>query len=225
MVFGQEIAVSAVQVVTAATALSNGGMLLKPLIVRKVVSPEGAVIHEYDREPLWEAISPDAAHEMLDYMETAAGPGGTARRAAVPGIRISAKTGTAQVTDPKTGAYSQSDFTASLLGIFPTDDPRLIVYVVIRNPQGQSYYGSLIAAPVFHDVAVALADKLGIPREGTQTVAAPNAAAAPTAPGGPEGRARRRPPRRDSTCPGPCRISPARPRSCSSPSCCARTSP
>jgi cell division protein FtsI (penicillin-binding protein 3) len=105
-------------------------------------------------------------------MEVATSSSGTARRAAVPGVRISAKTGTAQVAN-ETGGYSDKDFIASILGIFPTDDPRLIIYVVMQNPKGESYYGSTIAAPVFHDVAVALIDQLGIPREGTRAVKGP----------------------------------------------------
>ena len=102
-------------------------------------------------------------------MEAATSPAGTARRVAIPGIRISAKTGTAQVASA-TGGYSDSDFIASLLGIFPTDDPRLIIYVVMQNPKGQSYYGSTIAAPYFprrragarrHDGDTARRDQVG----------------------------------------------------------------
>ncbi|HVO40439.1 MAG TPA: penicillin-binding protein, partial [Spirochaetia bacterium] len=175
---GQEISVSAVQLITAATALANGGVLLKPLIVKKIVSPDGKVIREYSREPLWEAISPTSASEMLSFMEFAASPEGTARRAAVPGIRISAKTGTAQVAMPS-GGYSDKDFTASMLGIFPTEDPRFIVYVVMENPKGESYYGSTIAAPIFHDVAVGLLDSQGIPRTGTRTLRSPGSVEVP----------------------------------------------
>jgi cell division protein FtsI (penicillin-binding protein 3) len=169
---GQEISVSAIQVLQAATAIANGGVLLRPLIVKKIVSPEGKVVREFGREPLWEVVSPEVAGEMLQFMEVATSSSGTARRAAVPGVRISAKTGTAQVAN-ETGGYSDKDFIASILGIFPTDDPRLIIYVVMQNPKGESYYGSTIAAPIFHDVAVALIDQLGIPREGTRAVKGP----------------------------------------------------
>jgi cell division protein FtsI (penicillin-binding protein 3) len=171
---GQEIAVSAMQVMAAASAITNGGVLLKPLLIKKIVSPQGTVVKEFGREPLWEVISVESARTMLSWMESATLPAGTAHRAAIEGARISAKTGTAQVTDPRTGAYSASDFSASMIGIFPTDDPRLIVYVVVQNPRGQSYYGSQIAAPIFREVAVSLMDKLGIPRAGT-SMASPKA--------------------------------------------------
>jgi cell division protein FtsI (penicillin-binding protein 3) len=164
--FGQEISVSALQMVAAATVLANDGLLLKPLIVRKIISPQGEVLSEFSRTPVREVLSPDTARSMLAMMETAVQAEGTARRGAVEGVRVSAKTGTAQVTDPETGAYSEKDFIASYLGIFPSDDPRLIVYVVIDRPKGAEFYGSQIAAPVFKDVAERLIDYLGIPREG-----------------------------------------------------------
>jgi cell division protein FtsI (penicillin-binding protein 3) len=175
---GQEVAVSAMQMITAATAIANGGVLLRPQIVRKIVSPQGAVVREFGRDPVADVVSARTARTMLEWMETATLPAGTAHRAAVDGVRISAKTGTAQVANPKTGTYSPDNFVASILGIFPTQDPRLIVYVVIQNPRGQSYYGSQIAAPIFRDVAVGLMDRLGIPRAGTLPAAAPTAAPA-----------------------------------------------
>ncbi len=169
---GQEISVSAMQIMAAATAITNGGVLLKPLLVKKILSPQGSVVKEFGREPLWEVVSADTARAMLSWMETATLPAGTAHRAAIDGVRISAKTGTAQVASARTGAYSTSDFIASMIGIFPTDNPQLIVYVVVQNPKGQSYYGSQIAAPIFKDVATGLIDKLGIPRAGTRTAPA-----------------------------------------------------
>ena len=171
---GQEVAVSAMQVMAAATAIADGGVLLKPQLVKKIVSPQGVVVKEFGREPLWEVISPDTARTMLGWMETASWPAGTAHRAAIDGVRISAKTGTAQVANPKTGTYSAEDFVASMIGIFPTDDPRYIVYVAIQNPRGQSYYGSQIAAPIFRSVALGIIDKVGIPRAGTKPGAPPD---------------------------------------------------
>jgi cell division protein FtsI (penicillin-binding protein 3) len=168
---GQEVSVSAIQVLSAATALANGGVLLKPLIVKKIVSPDGKTIKEFDREPRWEVITPDTARTVLDMMKTATEEGGTARRAAIPGLPISAKTGTAQTLNTATGKYSESDFVASTIGIFPTDDPRMIAYVVIQNPKGESYLGSTIAAPVLREVILRLADLYGIPRQGSQRVA------------------------------------------------------
>ena len=171
--FGQEISVSAVQVLQAASAIANGGMLLAPRIVSRILSPSGELVKEFGRQPVREVISPQVAREVLEMMATATEESGTARRGRVEGVRISAKTGTAQVRDPATGTYSESSFVASYLGIFPTEEPRVIVYVVVHNPKGQAYYGSQIAAPVFRGVAEDLILQLGIRRRGDAVLEQP----------------------------------------------------
>jgi cell division protein FtsI (penicillin-binding protein 3) len=161
---GQEISVSALQMISAATTLTNRGVLLKPQLVTKIVSPEGRVISEYGREPLRQVISADVAREILLDMESATQLDGTAHRAGVEGLRVSAKTGTAQVTDPETGAYSEENFIASCLSIFPTDNPRAIIYAVIHQPRGEEIFGGRIAAPLASKAAEETARYLGIPR-------------------------------------------------------------
>ncbi len=165
---GQEIGVTAIQMVTAATAFANNGVLLRPRIVRKVVSPEGRTIEFFDREPVREVLSPSTAQLMLELMESATAPDGTARRLEVEGIRVSAKTGTAEVYDPELGTYSAENFVASCLAIFPTDNPQLIVYAVIVHPRGESIFGGRIAVPLVRDVADFLVSYRGIPRQGEQ---------------------------------------------------------
>jgi cell division protein FtsI (penicillin-binding protein 3) len=164
---GQEVGVSAIQIVAAATTLTNGGVLLQPRIVNKVVAADGTVIKEYPRTPIREVISPKTARTMLELMEqTVTSPSGTSRRAAVPGLRMSAKSGTAQITDPETGRYSSDRFLSSVLAIFPTDDPELIVYVVLENPRGASIYGAQTAAPMVREIAETLSPIFGIPLAG-----------------------------------------------------------
>ena len=168
---GQEVGVSAIQVVAAATTLANGGVLLQPRIVSEVTAADGSMVKAYPRTPVREVISPRTAKKMLELMElTVSSPGGTARRAAVPGLRISAKSGTAQITDPETGEYSEERFLSSVLALFPTEDPRLIVYVVLENPQGKSIYGAQTAAPMVKKIAETLAPVYGIPVEGNIVV-------------------------------------------------------
>lgn len=164
--FGQEISVSAVQIVTAATVFANQGMLLEPHILRRVVSPEGRIIEEYGRTPLEQVLSPRTAEAMLLMMEEATKPGGTATRARVDGVRVSAKTGTAEVFNVETGRYSSDRFIASCLALLPTESPQAIVYVVIQNPQAGETYGGRIAAPVVRSMAEELTTYLGIPRAG-----------------------------------------------------------
>lgn len=163
--FGQEILVSAVQVVTAATVLTNQGQLLEPHIVRKIVSPEQNIILQNKRKPLAEIMTPANAGRVLSYMKKAAQEGGTARRAAIDGISVAAKTGTAEAVDPETAAYSDTHFIASCLGIFPAEDPEVIIYVVIDYPKGESNYGGVIAAPLISELGNEIVDYLGIPRD------------------------------------------------------------
>lgn len=171
--FGQEIGVSALQIVTAATAIANEGTLLRPHIIRKILSPNGKVEEQYSREPLGQVIRPEIAADVLEYMETATFPGGTARDLYIEGIRISAKTGTGEMIDPKTGKYSEDAFLASTIAIFPTEDPQFIVYAVLEHPKGDEYYGSRVAVPVIRDTIEEMITYFGIPRAGDVIVRHP----------------------------------------------------
>ncbi len=162
--FGQELLVSAVQLATAATVFSNDGVLLKPHIIDRILTPDGQTIEESIREPIQRVFSPETARAMLLMMETATEEGGTAHRMKTEGLRISAKTGTSQVIDPETGTYSDENFVASALAIFPTDNPQLIIYVVIQNPKGASYYGGRIASPIVKKMIDETIPYLGIRR-------------------------------------------------------------
>ena len=164
--FGQEISVSALQIVQAATVFTNGGELLELHLVDKIVSPNGETVKDYQRTPIRRVLSASTAQAMLLMMETATGTGGTASRAKIDGIRMSAKTGTAQVADPNTGEYSEDNFVASTLAIFPTDDPQIILYAVIHNPRGSEKYGGRIAAPLVKKAGEEIIRYLGIPKEG-----------------------------------------------------------
>lgn len=176
---GQEIAVTAMQIVKAATALANDGVLLQPHIVKKILTPDGKLIKEYPREPIHQVISPHAARQILQYMASVTETGGTATRAQIPGVRVSAKTGTAQMIDPQTGKYSDTAFIASCLALFPTDSPQVIVYVVVESPRGDSYFGGRIAAPLIQKVGEFLVPYLGIPREGEQVYSHPGTLTVP----------------------------------------------
>ncbi|MBN1649395.1 MAG: transpeptidase family protein [Spirochaetales bacterium] len=162
--FGQEILVSAVQVVSAATVLTNRGQLLEPHIVSKILTPDDEVILQKSRKPVAEVMTPENVDKMISYMVAAASAGGTARRSAIEGITVAAKTGTAQVIDPKTGTYSEKRYIASTLAILPAEDPELIIYVVIDYPRKESYYGGVIAAPVVSELGNEMVSYLGIPR-------------------------------------------------------------
>ncbi len=150
---GQEIAVSAVQIVRAATAIANDGMMMRPQIVRRVASADGTIMKEFHPEPLRQVIRQEVANTVLEMMEHATEIGGTAVLARVDGLRISGKTGTAEIPDPSTGTYSEDAVISSFLAIAPTDNPQIIFYIAINNPRGDTRYGGLIAAPLFAEAA------------------------------------------------------------------------
>lgn len=170
---GQEIGVTAMQVVAAATVFANDGVLLRPQIVHRIVSPEGRTVRRFTREPVREVVSPEVAREMLSMMEAATESDSTARRISVEGVPVSAKTGTAEVYDPELRGYSEDHFIASTLAIFPSDEPHYILYVMIDHPRGESFYGGRIAAPVVDEIIEALMPYLDIPRFGDQVVQHP----------------------------------------------------
>jgi cell division protein FtsI (penicillin-binding protein 3) len=167
---GQEVSVSAVQIVAAATAFANDGMVLEPHIVKRIVSPEGKTMESFDRRPVRQAISPETAKASLLMLESVTEPGGTGTRAAIEGTRVSIKTGTGEIYDPATGTYSAGAVLASALAVFPTEDPRFIIYVVIDHPRGREYYGGRIAAPIVGNLGRELIRYYGMPSPGSSSV-------------------------------------------------------
>ncbi len=166
---GQEIGVSTVQMITAAAGLANNGLLLKPHVVEKVVSPSGEVLYQARREPLRQVVKPEIAQEMLQMTKSTV-EYGTAHRARIDGIELAGKTGTAQEYNPKTGTYSNTDYTCSTMLFLPADHPRYVIYVTIDDPLGPSYLGGVIASPLAKQMAERLIRLEGIPKEGETVV-------------------------------------------------------
>ncbi len=165
LAMGQEIGVSAVQLTAAATVFANSGVLLRPHIVKKVVSPRGKVLKHFDREPVREVFSPATVDRVLSMMEDVTLPDSTASLAQVEGLPMAAKTGTAQRLDPETGTYSEDEYVASCLGLFPAGDPQFVIYIALMNPQGDSYFGGQVAAPLLSRLADRLSLHYGLPRD------------------------------------------------------------
>ncbi|MDR2631282.1 MAG: transpeptidase family protein [Spirochaetaceae bacterium] len=161
---GQEIAVSALQMLQAATAVANDGILVPPRIVSRIISGDGKSSEPYAAPPSRRVLQAETARNMRHYMEDVTSAIGTGWRANVEDLSLAVKTGTAQIIDPLTGGYSNTDFIASCLAMVPSESPSLILYLVIIKPQGASYLGGRIAAPPIREAAEALVDYLGIPR-------------------------------------------------------------
>jgi cell division protein FtsI (penicillin-binding protein 3) len=159
---GQEISVSALQMVEASTALANGGRRVKLTLLSKLFTPEGAVAYEHVPKELDQVVSGETASLMLSYMQTTS-ESGTGTRASVGDVPMAVKTGTAQMLNAEKNGYSDTDYISSCIGIFPANDPSVILYIAIVKPVGESY-GGRIAAPVISTAANAIIDYLGIGR-------------------------------------------------------------
>lgn len=159
---GQEIGVTALQVIEAATVLANDGHPLKLSAISKITDNEGNVVfqNEVERKPA--VISSQTARYILSCMQTGAEKG-IGWRANVGDMTIGVKTGTAQMVDAEHGGYSQTDFLSDVLAFFPAENPEIILYIVIQKSQGINF-ASRIVAPVIKDSANAIIDHLGMSR-------------------------------------------------------------
>jgi len=167
---GQEVMVTPLQMITAAASIANGGLLLKPTTVSRIETADGEKIFVHEPQVVRRVVSEETSRSILGAMEIAASLEGTGWRAKVSDIRMAVKTGTAQMIDPKTRAYSDKDYIASTLGIFPADNPRIALYIAIIKPRGASYLGGQIAAPVLHDAAEAVLSCIDVDRGKSETI-------------------------------------------------------
>lgn len=160
---GQEVAVTPLQVLRAYAAIANGGFLVTPHVVSRVVSPDGRPVRTFSGETR-RAISQKTAETFKDILKTVTDDGGTAKSAAVSGNYVAGKTGTAQMVDPSTKRYSKEKYISSFVGFVPADNPKIAMIVVIYEPKGQ-IYGGVVAAPVFKQIAENALSYLEVPRE------------------------------------------------------------
>jgi cell division protein FtsI (penicillin-binding protein 3) len=159
--FGQEVAVSALQLTAAACAVANGGLLPPPRLVREVRRADGRV-ERPARQPAERVLSERTARSLSLMLESVV-VDGTARRAAVPGYRVAGKTGTAQKIGDD-GTYLDDRHVASFVGWAPARQPAFVALVVLDEPRSP-YYGGTAAAPVFAALARDVLRYLEIPPE------------------------------------------------------------
>nr|WP_320048505.1 penicillin-binding protein [uncultured Desulfuromonas sp.] len=146
--FGQGLTATALQLVTATSALVNGGELMRPYLVRRIQDERNEVTEERHPTVVRRVVSRDVSLALRKMMMSVTEPDGTGSRAQVPGFEVGGKTGTAQKVDPVTGTYSVDKRVSSFIGFAPAKDPQIVVLVTLDEPQGKAY-GGLLAAPVF----------------------------------------------------------------------------
>jgi len=151
--FGQGVAVTPMQLAVAYAAIANGGLVVRPYVVKSVSDAEGNVLLTHTPQVMGRAIPPEVAHQMnLLLRNVVNGADGTAHKAQVDGFIVAGKTGTAQMVNPLTHGYFQNRHVSSFVGFLPADDPRLLILVVLYDV-GHGHFGGLVAAPVFSEIA------------------------------------------------------------------------
>lgn len=159
MSIGQTNNVTAIQLLTAVSAVANGGMLMKPQLVKEIIGPTGKVLETFEPQAVRRVISESTsqtARQMLESVVT----NGTGYRAFLPGYRVAGKTGTAQKV--ANGAYVQGEYIASFVAFAPADNPRLAVLCVI---DGVPFYGGSVASPPVRNVLQDSLKYLGVERD------------------------------------------------------------
>jgi len=150
MSIGQEISVTALQLVAAFGAIANDGTLMQPRLVRSTIDPDGREARRFEPRAVRQVISPETARTLTGILVRVVDQG-TGHFAAIPGYAVGGKTGTAQKLDPATGRYSRAPGVLSFVGFAPADDPRFAMLVMLDEPKNEKW-GSEAAAPVFNAI-------------------------------------------------------------------------
>lgn len=168
--FGQGISVTALQLVTAMSAIANGGLLMEPGIVKEIRNHDGTRVSGFNPSVVRRVVSNDTAKTVARVLSSVTEPGGTGTLASPGGgITVAGKTGTAQKPDFVDGGYRDDAYVASFLGFAPAMDPRITILVTLDEPGVRVESGDLVrfsggevAAPVFADIARMTLSYMGV---------------------------------------------------------------
>jgi cell division protein FtsI (penicillin-binding protein 3) len=149
--FGYGISVSALQLIAAVSAIANDGILMKPYFVQAITDESGQPLKQFQPQPVRRVITIQTARTIKAIMQTVITTGGTGTNAALENYTVCGKTGTTRKLDDS-GTYSDTKHIASFVGFTPAEKPQLAILVVVDEPRGQ-YYGGTVAAPVFRRIA------------------------------------------------------------------------
>ncbi len=158
--FGHEIAVTPIQMVSALSAIANGGNLMLPRITKAVLK-NGKVVETFKPKKIRRVISEKTSRQMIEVLKNTVKKG-TGKPAALAGFEAAGKTGTAQKYDKASGAYSKDDYLSSFIGFVPADAPKIVVLVMIDSPR-KAYWGGEVAGPVFRKISKEVLRYLNVP--------------------------------------------------------------
>ncbi len=156
--FGQSVAVTPIQMITAACAVINGGRLMQPYLLKEAIAPDGTVLYRTQPKVVSTPISEETSATMRELLELVVSEGG-AKNAAIEGYRIGGKTGTAQVY--KDGRIARDVHIGSFLGFAPADDPRIALLVIVDEADVPVDYGGTTAAPFARQILADVLPYLG----------------------------------------------------------------
>lgn len=167
--FGQGISVTGIQLITALSAIANGGNLMKPFIVEKIVNEKGKIIQSFEPQCIRRVISENTSRQLTTLLKSVTEKGGTGEAAVPAGYEIAGKTGTAQKVDTALGGYSDDRYTSGFMGFAPLENPKIALLVIIDEPKG-SAYGGVVAAPVFKAILEKVLPYINVFPKGTLIV-------------------------------------------------------
>lgn len=150
--FGQGMTATQMQLAAGYAAIANGGMLLRPHLVRRILDEKGRTLREITPDGR-RVIREETARTMRAMLHAVMQKGGTGEKLAIPGYPAGGKTGTAQKVDPLTHRYSPDKWMSSFIGFAPVEDARLVLVVSVDEPLG-IHYGSSVAGPIWREVMI-----------------------------------------------------------------------
>lgn len=146
---GHGVAVTPMQLVTAANAIANGGQMLKPVVLKRIVSPDNKVLQETPVRQLLKLNTKHDARQIMSYLTSVVAEGGTGKQAAISNFTTAGKTGTTIKSD---GTRYVDKYQASFVGFFPAEKPEVSIFIWFDEPKGDKHQGGTIAAPAFRQI-------------------------------------------------------------------------
>lgn len=150
--FGQGVSVTAIQLISAMSAIANDGVLMKPYVVRGIADNDNRLVKLYTPTVVRKVVSPDTAKHLTNMLTEVVGASdGTGKNAKIVNVSVAGKTGTSQKFDSARGVYSSEKVRTSFMGFFPADNPQVVILVILDEPQ-RDKWGGVAAAPVFKNI-------------------------------------------------------------------------
>ncbi|MCD7736051.1 MAG: cell division protein FtsI [Lachnospiraceae bacterium] len=159
--FGQGFTCTMIQEIAAFSAVVNGGYYYQPHVVDKILDEDGAVIKDNSELLLKQVISSSTSDILKEYLESVV-EDGTGKTSRVPGYRVGGKTGTAEKIDPDTGERADGLYLVSFIGAAPINDPQVVIYVVVDEPNVENQASSTYAQKLFQTIALEILPYMGI---------------------------------------------------------------